>query len=276
MPLKKKEYQLLKVCKRGDYMYETINYRIEEQVAWITLNRPDKLNAFTDQMNKDIIAALKASNKNPEVRVVIIAGSGKAFCSGEDLSGIKEDADHREMILTRYKPMMEALANVEKPTIAAVNGAAAGAGFSLALGCDFRIASEKAFFLQAFINIGLIPDSGSLYYLPRIVGLAKALELTILGEKISAKDAKEYGLVTSVVTPNRLIDETQAFAEELASKPTKAIGLLKRYLYKSFETPLEEMLDMEAYGQKAAGQTEDYKEGIKAFMDKRKPKYKGK
>lgn len=256
-------------------MYETITYSVENKVAWITLNRPDKLNAFTKQMNKEIIAALKSSNKDPEIRAVVISGAGKAFCSGEDLAGVGEDADHREMILTRYKPMMEELAKVEKPTIAAVNGAAAGAGFSLALGCDFRIASEKAFFLQAFINIGLIPDSGSLYYLPRIVGIAKALELTVLGERIPANEAKEIGLVTDVVSPESLIEETQAFAEKLANKPTKAIGILKRYLYKSFETPLEEMLDFEAYGQKAAGQTKDYKEGVQAFLEKRNPEYTG-
>lgn len=256
-------------------MYETINYEVKNKVAWIHLNRPDKLNAFTSQMNQEVIQALKTSKKDLDVRAIVIIGEGKAFCSGEDLGGISADADHREMIITRYKPMMEELANIGKPTIAAVNGAAAGAGFSLALGCDFRIASEQASFIQAFINIGLIPDSGSLYYLPRIVGMAKALELTLLGEKVKANDAKSYGLVTKVVAPDRLVDETQGFAERLAGMPTKAIGLIKRYMQQSFETPLEQMLDLEAYGQKAAGLTEDYKKGVEAFLDKRIPEYKG-
>ncbi|MFC3039506.1 enoyl-CoA hydratase/isomerase family protein [Virgibacillus xinjiangensis] len=256
-------------------MFETLNYKVENQVGWLTLNRPEKLNAFTEQMNGEMIKALKSLDKDPEIRAIVITGEGKAFCSGEDLSGLSADADHREMILTRYKPMMEQLAKVEKPTIASVNGAAAGAGFSLALGCDFRIASERASFLQAFINIGLIPDSGSLYYLPRIVGMAKALELTMLGEKIKAQEAGEYGLVTKVVSPDSLEEETQGFAENLATKPTKAIGLIKRYIQQSFETPLASMLDYEAYGQKIAGNTEDYGEGVKAFFEKRQPDYKG-
>ncbi|GIO23627.1 enoyl-CoA hydratase-related protein [Oceanobacillus sp. J11TS1] len=256
-------------------MYETINYEIKEQVGWIILNRPDKLNAFTSQMNQEMIKALKTFQRDADVRAIVITGEGKAFCSGEDLSGLRADADHRHMIITRYKPMMETLAKTEKPTIAAINGAAAGAGFSLALGCDFRIVSEKASFIQAFINIGLIPDSGSLYYLPRIVGMAKALELTILGEKIKAHEAKDYGLVTKVVSPDNLNVETQEFAERLANLPTKAIGLIKRYMQQSFETSLEQMLDLEAYGQKTAGLTEDYKEGVQAFFDKRKPEYKG-
>lgn len=255
--------------------YETLEFRVTNQVAWLTLNRPDKLNAFTSQMNKEIIKALQLANKDSEVRAIVITGAGKAFCSGEDLSSLGEGDDYREIILKRYKPMMEQLAKVEKPTIAAVNGAAAGAGFSLALGCDFRIASEKASFIQAFINIGLVPDSGSLYYLPRIIGMAKALELTMLGEKVKANEAKEYGLVMKVVSPETLEEETQAFAERLANKPTKAIGLIKRYIQQSFETTLEDMLDDEAYAQKIASQTEDYKEGVQAFFDKRTPEYKG-
>ena len=256
-------------------MYETINYETKNEVGWITLNRPNKLNAFTSQMNQEVIQALKVAKQDDAVRAIVITGEGKAFCSGEDLSGLSADADHKDMIISRYKPMMVALAKIEKPTIAAVNGAAAGAGFSLALGCDFRIASEKSFFIQAFINIGLIPDSGSLYYLPRIIGMAKALELTILGEKVTANDALHYGLVTKVVSPESLIEETQVFAERLAVMPTKAIGLIKRYMQQSFETPLEQMLELEAYGQKVAGSTDDYKEGVQAFFEKRKPVYRG-
>ncbi|WP_156290610.1 enoyl-CoA hydratase-related protein [Oceanobacillus salinisoli] len=256
-------------------MYETIHSEVKNHVGWITLNRPDKLNAFTEMMNREIMEELKLLNQNKEVRAIVITGAGKAFCSGEDLAGLSADADHKEIILSRYKPMIETLASVEKPTIAAINGAAAGAGFSLAIACDFRIASEKASFIQAFINIGLIPDSGSLYYLPRIVGIAKAMELTILGEKLQASEAKHYGLVTKVVAGESLDEETQQFAEKLANKPTKAIGLIKRYLQKSYETPLTQMLDYEANGQKIAGQTKDYSEGVKAFFEKRIPEYKG-
>lgn len=174
-----------------------------------------------------------------------------------------------------YNPTIKKLVGLEKPTIAMVNGAAAGAGMSLALACDFRIASEHASFIQAFINIGLVPDSGSLYFLPRLVGYAKAMELAVLGEKIKAAEAKELGIVTKVVSAAELSDETKAFAERLASMPTKAIGLIKRYMHQSFETRLDQMLEWEAFAQRTAGLTEDHREGVKAFLEKRKPTYKG-
>jgi 2-(1,2-epoxy-1,2-dihydrophenyl)acetyl-CoA isomerase len=256
-------------------MYETIRYEIKDKVGWLTLNRPEKLNAFTNTMNQEIIDVLKKVENNNQVRVLVITGAGKAFCSGEDISSLQADMNLGEIIKSRYKPMMEKLAQVEKPVVASVNGAAAGAGFSLALACDFRIASEKASFMEAFIHIGLIPDSGNLYYLPRIVGLAKALELAILGEKLKADEAKRLGIVTKVVKPNELEKETAAFAERLANMPTKAIGLIKRYMQKSFETNLSNMLDYEAYGQEIAGGTEDYVEGVQAFLAKRSPEYKG-
>jgi 2-(1,2-epoxy-1,2-dihydrophenyl)acetyl-CoA isomerase len=256
-------------------MFETIKYEVKNGVAWLTLNRPDKLNAFTEQMNTEIGQALRDAAKSLEVRCLVITGEGRAFCSGEDLGGLGDETNHGEILRNRYNPMVKQLAALEKPVIAAINGVAAGAGVSLALACDFRLASEKASLVEAFIHIGLIPDSGNLYYLPRLIGQAKALELAILGEKISAAEAKSIGLVTKVVPVDNWIDEVTAFAERLAKMPTKAIGLIKRYVNESWNCNLEEMLEKEAFGQRTAGLTADHQEGVAAFLEKRKPEFKG-
>ncbi|HEU5138798.1 MAG TPA: enoyl-CoA hydratase-related protein [Bacillales bacterium] len=255
---------------------ETIQYAVEGGIARITLNRPDKLNAFNTQMHKELADALKQARKDSEVRVVVLTGEGRAFCSGQDLADVGEDVDFAEVLRKGYNPIIETLAGMEKPVVAAVNGTAAGAGVSLALACDFRLAHEKASFVEAFINIGLVPDSGNLYFLPRLVGHAKALELAVLGEKVRADKAEELGLVTKVVSADDWESEIQAFAERLANMPTKAIGLIKRYMQKSWENDLGEVLENEAYAQKIAGSTEDFKEGVQAFLDKRKPKFQGK
>jgi 2-(1,2-epoxy-1,2-dihydrophenyl)acetyl-CoA isomerase len=172
--------------------------------------------------------------------------------------------------------MVQALVSMEKPVIAAVNGVAAGAGMSLALACDFRIASEKASFIEAFIHVGLVPDSGNLYFLPRLVGHAKAMELAVLGEKITAKEAVEIGLVNRTVSEEDFMLEVETFAEKLSHMPTKAIGLIKRYLNKSWDSNLNEMLEFEAQAQKIAGESEDHQEGLQAFLEKRKPTFTGK
>lgn len=256
---------------------ETIDYSFEGGVARITLNRPDKLNAFNGLMHKELTATLKQVKKDPEVRAVVLTGAGSAFCSGQDLSDFEgEEVDFAEVLRGRYNPLIETLVSIEKPVIAAVNGTAAGAGVSLALACDFRLAHEKARFVEAFINIGLVPDSGNLYFLPRIVGHAKAMELAVLGEKVRADEAAEIGLVTRVVSDDNWEDEVQAFAVRLANMPTKAIGLIKRYMQKSWENDLSEVLENEAYAQKIAGSSEDYHEGVQAFLEKRKPVFKGK
>lgn len=256
-------------------MYETIAYEVGNGVAWLTLNRPDKLNAFTDQMNKEITVALNEASKDHNVRTIVITGAGRAFCSGEDLGSIGENTDHAEIIRKRYAPMMLKMASVEKPIIAAVNGVAAGAGVSLALAADFRLASEKVSFIEAFVHIGLVPDSGNMYYLPRLIGLAKALELALLGEKVSAQQAKELGLVTEVFKAEEFDQQVRAFAERLANMPTKAIGLIKRYMYESYNMNLPEMLEKEALAQRTAGLTVDHREGVQAFIEKRKASFTG-
>lgn len=257
-------------------MYETIIYSIQNGVATIELNRPDKLNAFNSIMIKEITAAVKEAAKNTEVRCLVFTGSGRGFCSGQDLADVDENMDHGQILREQYAPMMKQLMNCEKPIIAAVNGIAAGAGFSLSLACDFRLVSEKASFINAFINIGLIPDSGNLFFLQNLIGYAKAAELSILGEKIPAEKALELGLVTKIIPTETWETEVQQFAENLASKPTKAIGLIKRYLKMANHLPFESYLEKEAEGQRIAGLTKDHKEGVQAFLEKRKPVYIGK
>lgn len=256
-------------------MYDTIAYEVGNGVAWLTLNRPDKLNAFTDQMNREITLALSEASKDHNVRAIVITGAGRAFCSGEDLGSIGANTDHAEIIRKRYAPMMVKMASVEKPIIAAINGVAAGAGVSLALAADFRLASEKASFIEAFVHIGLVPDSGNMYYLPRLIGLAKALELAILGERVGAQQAKELGLVTDVFKEEEFDQQVRIFAERLAKMPTKAIGLIKRYMYESYNMSLPEMLEKEALAQRTAGLTNDHQEGVQAFIEKRKSVFKG-
>jgi len=256
-------------------LFETILYEVRNGVAYLTLNRPDKLNAFTEQMNSEIQKALKQAAADDEVRCLVITGAGRAFCSGEDLGGVTEELDHGEVLRKRYAPMMKMLHRFEKPVVAALNGVAAGAGMSLALACDFRLASEKASFVQAFIHVGLLPDAGNLYYLPRLIGHAKALELAVLGEKVTANQALDLGLVTKVIAEDVWEQEVQAFAERLASMPTKAIGLIKRYMNESWHASFENYLEKEAHGQRIAGLTADHKEGVRAFLEKRKPQFKG-
>ncbi|MCS0790179.1 enoyl-CoA hydratase-related protein [Cytobacillus pseudoceanisediminis] len=257
-------------------MFETVNYEVANGVAWISLNRPDKLNAFTEQLNKEVQQSIKQASRDKEVRCLVITGEGRAFCSGQDLQGVNEDMDHGEVLRQFYNPMVLELHKCKKPVIAAVNGVAAGAGMSLALACDFRLLSDKASFLEAFIHVGLVPDAGNLYFLPKLIGHAKAMELAVLGEKVNAQEAKELGLATKVIPMEKWQDEITAFAERLASMPTAAIAIIKKNLKASWESTLEECLERDAQGQRLAGLTLDHKEGVAAFMQKRKPVFQGK
>ncbi|CEG27336.1 enoyl-CoA hydratase-related protein [Bacillus sp. B-jedd] len=257
-------------------MFETVIYEVKGAVAWITLNRPDKLNAFTAALNKDVASAVRAAAKDREVRCIVITGAGRAFCSGQDLGDVDETTDYGDVLRNCYNPMVMEIEKCEKPIIAAVNGVAAGAGMSLALACDFRILSEKASFVQAFIHVGLVPDAGNLYYLPKLVGHAKALELAVLGEKVSAGECLTLGLATKVVSPESFAEETGAFADRIAAMPTKAISLIKRNLKASWESGIGDFLERDAQSQRIASLTEDHKEGVMAFLQKRKPEFKGK
>lgn len=203
-------------------MFETIQFEKKNKVAVITLDRPDQLNSFTAQMNKELLKAFKTVSKDHEVRAVLLTGSGRAFCAGQDLADVQsdEEANFGDYLRQRYNPLIEAMAQLEKPIVASVNGAAAGAGFSLALACDFRVVSTKATFMEAFIHIGLVPDSGSCYFLPRYVGWGKAMELAVLGEKISAKKADELGLVTKLAEPESVMEEAMELATRLANTYT--------------------------------------------------------
>ncbi|ELK41976.1 enoyl-CoA hydratase-related protein [Brevibacillus agri] len=257
-------------------MYETILYEVAEGVAVMTLNRPDKFNAFTEVMHKEIVAALKEAQKDDAVRCILLTGAGRAFNAGQDLGEVSgEDIDFGGFLRKRYNPMILQLQKTEKPIVAAVNGVAAGAGMSLALACDIRLASEKASFVNAFVSIGLVPDSGGCYFLPRIVGIGKALELAMTGEKVSAEEALRIGLVNKVYPAERFMEEAVAYARKLAALPTRGIGLIKRTMYKGLEMGLEETLDYEAYAQEVAGSTADHKEGVAAFMEKRAPRFTG-
>ncbi|MED3500725.1 enoyl-CoA hydratase-related protein [Brevibacillus agri] len=257
-------------------MYETILYEVSEGVAVVTLNRPDKFNAFTEVMHKEIIAALKEAQKDDAVRCILLTGAGRAFNAGQDLGEVSGgDVDFGGFLRKRYNPMILQLQKTEKPIVAAVNGVAAGAGMSLALACDIRLASEKASFVNAFVSIGLVPDSGGCYFLPRIVGIGKALELAMTGEKVSAEEALRIGLVNKVYPAERFMEEAVAYARKLAALPTRGIGLIKRTMYKGLEMGLEETLDYEAYAQEVAGSTADHKEGVAAFMEKRAPRFTG-
>ncbi|SFE71253.1 enoyl-CoA hydratase/isomerase family protein [Alteribacillus iranensis] len=255
--------------------YHTIEYYVENKVATIRLNRPEAFNAFTAEMNKEIIDALRYAEKDRDARCIVMTGAGKGFCAGEDLGGVDENTNHADFLRKRYHPMVKAIKNTSKPIVAAVNGTAAGAGMSLALAADFRLMSADAKFISAFTNIGLLPDSGFLYMLPRIVGYAKAMEIAVLGKPIHAKDAYEIGLVTEVYEPSEWDEKVKEFVTSLAQIPPKSFSLIKRYLLDSMHEPFSHFLEKEAQAQRIAGLTKDHIEGLNAFKERRKPEFMG-
>ncbi len=246
------------------------------------MNRPEVYNALNDALTFELQDALKSAARDKAVSVVVLTGAGKAFCSGQDLGALKEKyvpgyTPHLgDDLRKRYNPVVKRIREMDKPVIAAVNGVAAGAGLSFALACDIRIASDKASFIEVFINVGLIPDSGSTFTLPRLVGLAKAMELCFTGDKVSADEALRIGLVNRVVTAEDLMIETFALAKKLAALPGRGIALTKRLLNQSYDNDLARQLEAEAFAQETAALTEDHYEGVVAFIEKRKPEFKGK
>lgn len=256
--------------------YETIRYTLNQGVATISLNRPKAFNAFTEQMNMEVIKALRQATKDSSVRSIVLTGEGKAFCAGEDLSGVDENTNHASFLRERYHPMMRAIKQTPKPIIAAVNGTAAGAGMSVALAADFRLAKPHIKFVSAFMKIGLIPDSGFLYTLPRIVGYAKAMEIAVLGKSITGEEALSLGLVTELFEEDVWHEEVQRFAESLALLPTKSFSLIKRYMMDGMHQSFDHVLEKEAQSQRIAGSSRDHLEGLQAFKEKRKPDFTGK
>jgi 2-(1,2-epoxy-1,2-dihydrophenyl)acetyl-CoA isomerase len=255
---------------------ENIVFEINESLAIIKLNRPDKFNSFIRQMALDFQSCLDECQK-PEIRAVLIIGTGKAFSAGQDLKeAMSAPKDGLVRIVEEhYNPIIRKIRSLEKPVIAAVNGVAAGAGANIALACDIILAHEKATFIQAFSKIGLIPDSGGTYTLPRHLGYHKALALMMTGDKLSCQEAKDLGLVYKIFTDEDFQQESQAFAQKLSSMPTYALGKTKMMLQQSMHNTMDEQLDMERDEQLKASLTNDYKEGVEAFVEKRKPNFKG-
>lgn len=261
--------------------FQNLLYETSEGVATITFNRPETYNSLNTGLLDDLKAALKQIERDASVRAVIITGAGKGFCSGADINEIASDMDVpvTEFLRRGLNVIVPQIRAIEKPFICAVNGVAAGAGASIALACDLRIASENgSFVFAAFANIGLVPDAGATYLLPQLVGVGRTLELIWLAdskERLTAQRALEFGVVNRVVAPDELMSQAKALALKLAQMPTKALGMGKRAVYRASEHNLAEMADYEARLQGAAFKTHDFKEGVTAFIEKRAPVFKG-
>ena len=254
-----------------------IDFKIENGVGVITLNRPDKFNSFVRQMAFDLQARLDECEANKEVRSIYITGTGKAFCAGQDLAEAidPEQTQLDKIVEEHYNPIIERLRNIEKPIVCGVNGVAAGAGANLALACDITIAVNSVAFIQAFSKIGLVPDSGGTFYLPRLIGMQKSAALMFLGDKVMAEEAVQMGMIYKSVADEDLQEVALGVAQKLAKMPTKGIGLTKRLLNESYNNDLTKQLARENELQTEAGQTYDYNEGVNAFLEKRKPEFKG-
>jgi 2-(1,2-epoxy-1,2-dihydrophenyl)acetyl-CoA isomerase len=260
--------------------YEQIRFEVRERVARITLNRPDRLNSFTTQMHGELRDALARVAAGGDARVLLLTGEGRAFCAGQDLSdrAVAPGAapvDLGASIEENYRPLVLALRDLPLPVVCAVNGVAAGAGANIALACDIVIAAKSASFIQAFCKIGLVPDSGGTYFLPRLVGAARAMGLAMLGDRLSAEQAAAWGLIWKCVDDGEFGATTDALVAQLADAPTAGLAAIKRALYASSGNTLEQQLDVERDAQRALGYSADYREGVAAFLDKRAPRFSG-
>jgi len=259
--------------------FETILLEIKDGLARLTLNRPDRLNSFTVQMHDEASRALEAVAKS-DARVLVLTGAGRGFCAGQDLSDRAvapggDGVDLGESLEKRYNPLVRRLASLEIPVICAVNGVAAGAGANIALACDIVIAARSAKFIQSFANIGLIPDSGGTWTLPRLAGQARAMGLALTGEPLSAEGAEAWGMIWKCVDDDKLADEVGALAAKFAAAPTKGLAATKKLMREGATRDFSGQLDVERDAQRALGRTTDYKEGVAAFMEKRPAKFTG-
>jgi 2-(1,2-epoxy-1,2-dihydrophenyl)acetyl-CoA isomerase len=255
----------------------TIRYEVLSGVAVITLTRPEKFNSFIREMAFKLQSSLDKAESDKEVRAIYLTGEGKAFCAGQDLAEAidPEETELTKIVEEHYNPIIERLRNIEKPIVCGVNGVAAGAGANIALACDITIAGKSVAFIQAFSKIGLIPDSGGTFYLPRLIGMQKSAALMFLGDKVMAEEAEKMGMIYKVVEDESLQAEGLKIAQKLAQMPTKGIGLTKRLLNESYNNTLTEQLALENELQNIAGKSYDYNEGVNAFLEKRQPNFKG-
>jgi 2-(1,2-epoxy-1,2-dihydrophenyl)acetyl-CoA isomerase len=259
--------------------FATIRFELDEGVATLTLNRPDRLNSFTTEMHEEVAAALGTVESDPAIRALLLTGAGRGFCAGQDLNLREASAgsefDAGAAIDRYYNPLVRRLRALRKPVIAAVNGPAAGAGANLALACDIVLAARSASFLQAFCRIGLVPDTGGTWFLPRLAGSARAMGMMLLGEPLPAATAAEWGLIWKVVDDDKLMSEARALATKLAQGPTIGLGLIKEALNRSLASTLDAQLDSERDLQRTAATSADFREGVAAFLEKRPARFTG-
>ena len=259
-------------------MNQSILKKIENGIATLLLNRPEVFNSFNREMALLLQEELDACAKDASVRAIVLTGSGKAFCAGQDLKEVTDpdlNPGFKKILEEHYNPIITKIRAIEKPIVAAVNGVAAGAGANIALACDIVIAHEKVSFIQAFSKIGLVPDSAGTFFLPRLIGFGKASALMMLGDKVSATEAEKIGMIYKVTSLEDFQTEIEKVAGTLAQMPTKALGMTKQLLNKSMSNTLEEQLNLESKLQIEAAQSDDYAEGVDAFISKRKPEFKG-